>query len=190
MKYQCRIYKGDYSSRQRQANHDGAVAYVEQHFNSSVDPQSNCSLAIVATNASETSKKWATLYAKLVDQEFTEVPKVCGLNGLRVGGYDGRGNGNLSRTNMPAILCEPLFASNPVHADIIRSDEGQLRLAQCLVQSITQIFPNGGLIGMSIGHKYKSSNPNDRGAYLAGGGMEGDYAEAVILKAKQILEAI
>lgn len=189
-KYTVKIYKGDYTSRQRAANRDGAICYAEQHFNSSSDPQSNCSLAIVATNASKKSKDWGLLYANLVDKEFPEVPRLCGLSGLSVGGYDGRGNGNLVLTNMPAILCEPMFASNPRHAETIRSDDGRSRLAKCLVDSITQMFPSGGLVALSIGHLYKTSKPHDKGAELVGGGTEGEYAEKVILKAKEMLEAI
>ncbi len=91
---------------------------------------------------------------------------------------------------MPAILLEPLFASNPQHADIIRSDRGQTDLARILVESIQRFFPNGGLIAFSVGHKYKESNPDDRGADLAGGGSEADYAEKVLNKAAVMLKAI
>jgi hypothetical protein len=89
---------------------------------------------------------------------------------------------------MPAILLEPLFASNPAQAEIIRSESGQTLLAQVLVESIYRFFPEGGLIAFSVGHKYKTSKPNDRGASLAGGGTEADYAEKVLQKAKEILE--
>ena len=51
-------------------------------------------------------------------------------------------------------------------------------------------FSKGGLIGFSVGHKYKTSNPNDRGAAVYGGGTEADNAEAVLEKAKALLEKI
>ena len=89
---------------------------------------------------------------------------------------------------MPAILLEPLFASNPQQADIIRNDSGQTRLARVLVESIQRFFPDGGLIAFSVGHKYKTSNPRDLGAALAGGGWEAEFAEKVLVKAKAILE--
>lgn len=91
---------------------------------------------------------------------------------------------------MPAILLEPLFASNPRHADIIRSDEGQTRLARILVESIQRFLPDGGLVAFSIGHKGKRSRPNDRGASVLGGGMEADYAEIVLKKAQTMLGAV
>ena len=46
------------------------------------------------------------------------------------------------------------------------------------------------MIGFSVGHKYKSANPGDRGAPVLGGGWEADYAEAVLEKAKVLLGEI
>jgi hypothetical protein len=184
--YQVRFYKGDYRWRQTQANRDECVAYVEHHFNSSANPNSNYTLVITGYNASETSKNWGRWYANRIARDFN-VP-VAGTNGILVGGYNGRGNGNLKYTHMPAILLEPLFASNPRHAELIRNTEGQDKLAQVLADSIIEFFPDGSLIGFSVGHKYKTSRPKDRGAPVYGGGSEADYAEIVMEKAKYILE--
>lgn len=184
--YQVRFYKGNYSSRQRQANADNCVAYVEHHFNSSSNPGVNYSIVITGYNASETSKSWGRWYAQEIARRFQT--RIAGYEGILVGGYNGRGNGNLKRTKMPAILLEPLFASNPEAADIIRSEAGQIELALILSESIRKFFPNGGTVGFSVGHKYKTSRPNDRGAALYGGGWEANYAEQVMLKAKDLLE--
>jgi hypothetical protein len=91
---------------------------------------------------------------------------------------------------MPAILLEPLFVSNPQQAEWVRSEAGQTRLAGILCDSIRRFFQDGGLIGFSVGHKYKRSSPNDRGAAVVGGGWEADYAEQVLLKAKAMLEQV
>lgn len=184
--YQVRFYKGNYSWRQKQANQDKCAAYVEHHFNSSGSQRSDYSVVITGYNASETSKNWGKSYAQLVSREFN-VP-LGGRSGLLIGGFNGRGNGNLKYTHMPAILLEPLFASNPTQADWIRSAEGQDKLAKILADSIIEFFPDGSLIGFSIGHKYKTSRPSDRGAPLHGGGVEADYAEIVMEKAQSILE--
>ena len=145
-------------------------------------------MVVTGSNASRTSKNWGRWYANAVATFFGT--KVAGDNGILVGGWNGRGDGNLKHTAMPAILLEPLFASNPQHADIIRSESGQTDLARILVESIQRFFPDGGLIAFSVGHKYKKSSPNDRGADLAGGGSEADYAEKVLKKAAVMLEAI
>jgi hypothetical protein len=113
-----------------------------------------------------------------------------GDHGIKVGGYDGRGDDNLRHTDMPAILLEPLFVSNPAHAAIVRSEDGQMRMAQVLVDSIKKFFPTGGLIAFSVGHKYKTSNPADRGAAVVGGGSEAEFAEKVLLKAETMLHEI
>lgn len=185
--YKVKFYRGDYIERQRQANSDNCVAYVEQHFNSYTSTD-DYSVVITGSNASPTSKNWGRWYAAAVAREFNS--RVGGDNGIKVGGYDGRGDGNLRYTKMPAILLEPLFASNPHQAELIRSESGQARLARILCESIQRFFQDGGTIGFSVGHKYKTSNPNDRGVALVGGGLEADFAEKVLIKAQELLEAV
>jgi N-acetylmuramoyl-L-alanine amidase len=186
--YQVKFYKGDYYARQAAANEDQCKLYVEQHFNSSAAQSANYSVVVTGYNASQTSKNWGRWYARAVSQEF-DIP-VGGDSGLLVGGYNGRGDYNLRFTNMPAILLEPFFVSNPQTAEIIKTEAAQYRLASILTESIQRFLPNGGLVGFSVGHKYKTYNPNDRGAAVFGGGTEADIAEAVLLKAQQQLEAI
>ena len=192
-KYKVNFYKGSYGDRQRAANRDKAVLYVEQHFNAGSD-KATYAVANVATNAGKTSINIAEKYAaRVVAKCGASVKKADGEHTIRdgvfFGGWDGkRGNGNLSATNMPAVLLEPLFASNPKQAAFIRSADGQLALAECLVETIKEFFPLGGLIAFSVGHKYKMPDI-DRGVPLAGGGTEADYAEKVLLKAKELLES-
>jgi hypothetical protein len=186
--YEVKIYKGDYWERQRLANEDRCVGYLEHHFNSSSSPSANYSVVITGFNASHTSKNWGRWYAQAVAREF-DVP-VGGDIGIKVGGYNGRGDYNLRFTDMPAILVEPLFASNPQHAEWIRSEDGQNRLAHIICESVQRFFQNGGIIGFSVGHKYKTSRPHDRGAPVYGGGLEADYAEIVLEKAKGMLEKV
>lgn len=186
--YQIRFYKGDYRLRQQQANEDGCKGYVEHHFNSSASSTAHYTVVITGSNASETSKNWGRWYARAVAREL-DVP-LGGDQGIMVGGYNGRGDFNLRFTSMPAILLEPLFASNPQHAEWIRSDSGQTKLARILCESIQRFFQDGALIGFSVGHKYKTSRPNDRGALVYGGGWEAEYAEAVLEKARAMLEGI
>ena len=186
--YEVRFYKGDYGERQRRANADQAIAYVEHHFNSSSSPTAEYTVVITGSNASQTSRNWGRWYARVISREFG-VP-VGGDQGIMVGGYQGRGDGNLRHTNMPAILLEPLFVSNSAHANIVRSEDGQMRLARILVDSIKRFFPDGGLIAFSVGHKYRTSKPNDRGAPVVGGGAEAEFAEKVLLMAETMLQEV
>lgn len=183
--YTVKFYKGDYLDRQLAANKDKAAAYVEHHFNSSSSVMANYAVVIVGSNASQTSCNWGRWYAKAVAEQFGS--RVAGDQGLLIGGFDGRGDGNVKHTGMPAVLLEPLFASNPQQADLIRSDAGQAALARILAESIRRFFPAGGLIAFSVGHKYKKTAPKDRGAALTGGGMEADFAEKVLQQAAELL---
>ena len=186
--YQVKFYKGDYRQRQEQANADQCIGYVEQHFNSSDDPGAGYSMVVVGSNASQTSKNWGRWYAAAVAREFDG--SVGGDKGILVGGYNGRGDANLRFTDMPAILLEPLFCSNPSQAAVIKSPEGQERLARILCDSIQRFFQKGGTLGFSVGHKYKNSHPDDRGAAVVGGGCEADCAEAVLEKAAAMLAQV
>lgn len=121
--YSVRFYEGDYPERQKKANTDECIGYVEHHFNSSSSPLANYTVVITGANASNTSKNWGRWYAQAVARELN-IP-LGGDNGIKIGGFDGRGDYNLKFTNMPAILLEPLFASNPQHAEWIKSDAGQ-----------------------------------------------------------------
>lgn len=186
-KYKVKFFWGDYSARQRAANANKAVAYVEHHFNSSSESAKGTEV-IVGTNAGKTSLAWAALYASKVVAALGTPLRSPLTKGVIVGGYGGRGNGNVSLTAMPAILVEPCFVSNPVESAIVRSEEGQRKLAVALADSIRTMFPDGGLIAFSVGHKGKTSNPADRGADVFGGGTEAQYAEIVLLKAQKLLE--
>ena len=184
--YKVKFYTGDYDDRQKAVNADKAICYVEHHFNSSSDIKVNSTVVVVGSNSSDISREWGKYYAGKVSKAFKT--KLSGTDGIVIGGYNRRGDGNIKYTNMPAILLEPLFVSNKEAATIVKSENGQLKLAEILADSIRKFFPKGGLVGFSVGHKYKDNMPLDRGASIFGGGVEADYAEKVLLKAKLILE--
>lgn len=193
--YTCKIYGGGYYARQMAANKDKAIAYFEQHFNSATSPSARYSSVVVANNCSQTSLDWAKNYLVILSEQMGINPPNGG--GILVGGYQGRGNFNLKFTDMPAILGEPCFVSNPEQAELVKSEEGRQGLAQVLADSIKMTFPDGGLIGFSVGHKYKDDKPNDRGASVIGEDPnpddnislnEADHAEDVIQRAIQLLE--
>jgi hypothetical protein len=170
--------RGNYSARQAEANRLGAVAYIDCHYNAAANQNANYSSVVVADNASQTSKAWGTWFAREVARRF-QIP-MRQPDGLWIGGYQGRGNGNLVHTKMPATLIEPWFISNPQGAMWAKSPEYQSMLADVIVDSIVQFFPDGGIVCFSLGHKYRDSMPNDRGAPAHGGGTEADLMEPVM----------
>ena len=186
-KYRVKFYTGGYLNRQACANEDHAICFVSHHFNSDGSKKADYALCVVAKNASDRSKVWAADYVVRISDAFV-VPRWNG-NGVCVGGMGGRGDSQIRHTAMPAILCEPLFCSNPHRAEQIRSESGRLELARCLVESIRETFPDGGLVAFSVGHKYKlGSHRHDRGAAVHGGGTEADYAEMVLDAAAEMLQ--
>lgn len=184
--YKVQFFWGDYTDRQRSANAAEAICYIEHHFNSSVVTAHGTEV-IVGSNSGTTSRNWAALYAAKVSAAIGTDVRSPGTKGVIVGGYSGRGDGNLRSTKMPAILVEPCFVSNPAEAAIVKSEEGQNKLAKALADSIREMFPDGGLVAFSVGHKGKESNPHDMGAAVYGGGTEAEYAEIVLNKAKALL---
>ena len=172
--YQVKFYTGNYRTRQRQANADGAIAYFEQHFNACGSPTPNYAMCVVGSNASKKSKAIATSYCNAIAQGTGL--EIYAPDEYRVGG---RGNGNLRHTAMPAVLLEPCFISCPDGAALVKSEHGRRFLAEALVDVIHRHFPNGGLVAFSIGHKGKVSNPADRGARAHGGGHEAEVVERI-----------
>lgn len=185
--YTVKFYKGDYPERQAAANQDKAIVYVEHHFNAADDPRAQGTEVIVAANASDKSKALGISYAHRISAELGLVLRHP-PTGLSIGGDGGRGNGNLVHTNMPAMLVEPCFASNAIEATMIHDDFKRKVMAKVLADTIREQFPNGGLVAFSVGHKYKTSQPDDRGADVLGGGTEADFAEDVLQKAAGLLQ--
>jgi hypothetical protein len=181
-KYTVIFLKGDYRARQAAAGKAKCNVYYEQHFNSS-GPSATYGCVLVANNASAKSRQLAaTIGSK---SSLVIGNKNNGVVTLHPGD---RGYGNIAYTAMPACLGESGFVSNPGFARWIKVVENQKALGRVVADSIKACFPDGAKIGFSVGHKYKTSNPDDRGANVSGGGSEATYAEAVLLYAKNYLE--
>lgn len=185
-KYEVSFYTGNYRWRQALANKANCAAYVEQHFNASESRRDGYTMVLVSYKSSKKVRKWAKWYVKNIAKTFS-VRQYRG-RGILVGGYDGRGNGNLKYLKMPAVLLESLFATNPRHAKWIKNEAEQLQLAFILFKSIRKFFPQGGRICFSVGHKYKFYPSHDQGAHVYGGGRESEYAEIILKQAQSLIE--
>lgn len=190
----------DYRERQLRANEAGVALYVEHHFNSVASGQARYSMALVPRDADQTSIRFADIYTDFLAERFRwsewdDSPRDA-IDGVTRGGFGGRGDGNLSACAMPCALLEPCFISNEEQARTVATEHGREMLARCLVDAIKAVFPEGAHVGFSVGHKYKASKPNDRGADLhpAARPVEGDLppteadlAEDVLKRAARIL---
>ena len=193
--YRVKNYTGGYRERQEAANQDGAVCFVALHFNSS-PATANYSLVILPKYASRTARFWAQTLVKSVVGLFGTVAWGPENDGVKIGGFDGRGDSQINLVQCPAILPELLFCSNPEHAAILRAVAGRQALAEALVDSIRTHFPKGGLVAFSVGHAGKPEpHAADRGAVIvpiAGDASvyyEADAAEDVLNRAAALLSS-
>lgn len=180
--------RGNLTARQIGANRAGCIAYAEQHLNATTNPAINYALAIVARDASERSKDWARTYTRIVSATFGHPDR-----GVSIG--PPRGSYNVKLCKCPAILLEPGFVSNPEFAAIARTGEGIDALATCLVDSIVECFPQGGLVGLSVGHMYRGKDDPGAPVYEHEALHDPDFDDeaelndAIVIAATEMLEA-
>jgi hypothetical protein len=151
--------RGSTYARQLGANRAPCICYVEQHLNAATSPDVNYALALISGHASAKTESWAQSYTARVAAEF----------GIRNGGVvknPPRGAYNLRFAAAPAMLVEPGFISHPEFAARVQTGEGLDALARCLVESIREAFPQGGIVGLSVGHAYRGKL--DPGALVRG----------------------
>jgi hypothetical protein len=142
--------RGPLYQRQIEANQAGCVAAVEQHLNATTDKHVNYATALIAKNGSDKSKAWGRDY----------IDRVAGTFGNKKAGISvgpPRGEFNIKFYRCPAILVEPGFISNYLFANVAQGGEGIDALARVLVASICDMFPQGGLVALSVGHLYRGT---------------------------------
>jgi len=187
-KYRVTVFTGDYIVRQLTANRERCDVYIEQHFDAKLndresDADNYCSV-LVAHNASPRSKAIAKTYA-------AKCAKATGLPnaGVRQVAYGKHGDGNMRHTMMPAVLLESLFISDMSQAEFASSEAGQEMLAQLIVDTVVEHFPDGCHVALSAGHRGQTSK-NDPGAPAANGRWEGDLAVQVVAKAAALFRKL
>jgi hypothetical protein len=181
-----------YYERQMLANTVGAALYVEFHFNAKnydkPGSDDNPAMVLVADNASERSRQIARDMAEGFSLAF-DIPNRSVLERVK----HQRGWANLVHTNMPAVLVEPLYVSDPDQARLAMSEEGQSRIANIIASVINDYIPEGSLIALNCGHKFKPYAPFDRGAPISkevenpDSLAEADLAEMVMHKVDALL---
>lgn len=175
--------RGPLYQRQVDANAAGCICAVEQHLNASINKTVNYAMALIMT---EKSRGWATDYVARVAQLF-------GIHNAGVVENPPRGAYNLKFYHCPAILVEPGFVSNHDFADRIQSGEGIDGLARSLVDSVCALFPQGGLVALSVGHGYRGvpdpgAPVNDAGDRLDPAfDSEEELNDAIITAAEEML---
>lgn len=168
MAYKVVRLTGDYEAREREAKRLGCAMVWHQHLNSVADPRPSYALVEVAnpTTARELkcARDAAANYARRLGGGLGDG------DGVKVLKDGARGESIIDNTR-EAYISEPLFASNPAQAKWVAKPENQRALAKDAVDAIKANYPDGSVIGLSIGHIGKTSNPRDRGATVVGTGL-------------------
>lgn len=148
--------RGPVAHRQERANKLKVICYAECHCNAHVNPSVNYAMTIAAHPHSQ---HWGTVYTRHVAKAYGHTD-----NGSLL--MQGRGSGLVARIKWPApaLVLEPGFVSNPEFAEWAKTGEGIDALGQALAASIIECFPKGGLVGLSLGHKYRGTG--DMGAIV------------------------
>lgn len=179
----------DYRDRQLYANARGADCYIEGHYNANLydkpGTQDNPASCLVASNSGTKTREMAAFFAAQVSQTFGYPNGGCVVTEPGDAGY-----WNLYYVKGNSLLLEPLYVSDPEQALMAQSELGQDRIAEIINGMVRKFYPDGGVIALSVGHKYKVSSPYDRGAPVVGtdGLGEADLAELYMKKAAVLLE--
>lgn len=151
--------KGDYTGknkeRQRQAKVSGCDFVVSFHFNSANTP--SASGAEIYHNDKE-------LAQKIAQELIKRITKVLGNKVRGVKSAKGTRASFINFYHCPAVLLEPCFVSNPNEATKLHDVNVVRELAREIVEVLKLFLPADAVIGLDIGHKFKTSSPNDMGA--------------------------
>jgi hypothetical protein len=163
--------KGDYvgrHERQQAASKAGCDFVICFHFNSFNDPRA--SGAEVYHNNKGNAKT-------IAEQLLTAITDVLKNRPRGVKDAQGSRAGFIRHYHCPAVLIEPCFVSNPDEAAKVHDVDTLRALGEAIASVVWKWFPAKAVIGLDIGHKFKRSNPDDRGAKCVLGDWEADHAE-------------
>ena len=184
--------KGDYTGknreRQRQAEREKCDIVIEFHFN--------------AADNSEASgtEVWHRQYS-LPSRQLAKIlhDRVVSLGfkprGVKAAVQNSRASFiNFYPRTCIVVLLEPCFVSSQRDAQKLHQDGFVDKLAEAIVAGVRDFVRTTAnrqfrVLGLSVGHKYKTSNPSDRGARCVFGDFEADHAEDLAKKVAMLLQS-
>ena len=113
------------------ANKSEADLFISVHYNGFADPTANGTETYWYLNGSETSERLANSIQRLM------VIKL----GRRDRGVKQANFYVLRETDMPAVLVEPLFLTNPTEENLAKSISNQRKVAEAVLEGIIEIYP-------------------------------------------------
>jgi N-acetylmuramoyl-L-alanine amidase len=181
-------YTGKHKERQRQAKQAGCDLVIEFHFNAANDSR--------AHGAEVWYRQYSTP-SKVLAERLLEAIGACGFarRGVKLATPQCRaGFINAYANDILVVLLEPAFVTNREDAGKLHNQKVLTQLADRIADAIQQFarelrYRPIEVIGLSVGHKYKTSQPNDRGAKCILGDTEADHAETLARLVQQRLSA-
>ena len=177
-----------YRDRQLYANKNSVGLYIEGHYNGSAydkpGTQDNPASCLVASNSGPKTRSIAKAFADRVSDTFGYP------NGGCVVTEDGdAGFYNLYYAKGNSVLLEPLYVSDAEQARMAQSREGVEIIAELIRDLVHDFYPDGVVIGMSIGHLFKPKAIHDRGAPVVNTDNlgEADLAKLYMIRAAQLI---
>ena len=184
--------KGDYTGknkeRQRQAEKERCDIVIEFHFNSAGDKAAS-GTEVWHRQYSIPSRHLATiLHDRITNLGFRPRGVKSAVPTSRASFI------NSYPPTCVVVLLEPCFVSNRSDAEKLHQGGFIDRLANAIVAGIKDFIKTNAnkkfaVIGLSVGHKYKTSNPNDKGASCVFGDWEANHAEDLAKKVAELLQS-
>lgn len=166
---------GDYvgnHARQQQAADAGCTAVLDFHFNSDASASAHGGECFYQRDQPRSLELAQAITAAYTDRGLSlRKEPVKESLGTRAGFIDYYG--------CPTVLLEPMFVSTPSEATWLHEPGNIQALGSAIAAQLRPLLGNGAVIGISVGHKGKTSKPNDRGAECVCGDDEADHAEAL-----------
>jgi hypothetical protein len=163
--------KGDYvgnHERQMQASKANCRLVISFHFNAHNNPK---------TSGSEVFSNGKGDADYIAAKLLHIITSVLGTKSRGVKKAEGSRAGFLRFYHCPAILLEPCFITNPDEANLVHDVQVIRKLGEAIADALVKWLPFDAVIGIDIGHKFKTSQPDDRGARCFYGDFEADHAE-------------
>lgn len=163
--------KGDYTvkkERQQQAAEAGCDFVISFHFNSANDAKAN---------GSEIFHNERGIAETLANRLLLTITKTLKTRARGVKRAIGSRASFIRHYHCPAVLLEPCFISNRTEAEKMHDVSIVRALGEEIANEVAKWLPSSAKVGIDIGHKFKTSAPDDRGARCFFGDYEADHAE-------------
>ena len=179
--------KGDYvgnHERQSQASKENCRLVISFHFNAHSNAKANGSE--VFSNGKGDADYIAARLLHIITN-------ILGTRARGVKPAAGSKAGFLRFYHCPAVLLEPCFITNPDEANLVHDVSIVRQLGEAIAMALVKWLPFDAVLGFDIGHKFKTSQTNDKGARCFYGDFEADHAEQlakVVAASIQIRSAV